>query len=107
VRFFALHGARGKVRYIGQCLFVLQQYVHRSVGCVYAAIDCLDFEFSRTGEGHLASRPGEQAKSIPTYHSLAACQEPVKRAAVNCPLSGHYPWQAIHADLSRPARFPA
>ena len=40
VRFFALHGAGGKVRYIGQCLFVLQQYVHRCVGCGYAAIHC-------------------------------------------------------------------
>jgi hypothetical protein len=75
VRFFALHGARRKVRYIGQCLFVLQQYVHRCVGCGYAAIDCLDFEFSRAREGHLGSRPGKQARSIPTYPSLGACQE--------------------------------
>ena len=80
MRFFALHGARGKVRYIGQCLFVLQQYVHRCVGCGYAAIDCLDFEFSRTREGHLGSRPGKQARSITTYRSLGVCQEPVKRA---------------------------
>ena len=63
VRFFALQGARGKVRYVGQCLFVLQQYVHKCVGCGYAAIDCLDFEFSRTREGHLGSRPGKQARS--------------------------------------------
>ena len=28
VRFFPLRGARRKVRYIGQCLFVLQQDVH-------------------------------------------------------------------------------
>ena len=75
VRFFALHGARRKVRYIGQCLFVLQQYVHRCVGCGYAVIDCLDFEFSRAREGHLGSRPGKQARSIPTYPSLGACQE--------------------------------
>ena len=82
VRFFALHGARGKVCYIVQCLFVLQQYVHKRVGCGYAAIDCLDFEFSRTREGHLGSRPGKQARSIPTYPYLGGCQEPGKRAAV-------------------------
>ena len=79
VRFFALHRLRGKVRHVGQCLFVLQQYVHRFVGCGYAAIDCLDFEFSRTREGHLGSRPGKQARSITTYHPLGACQEPVKK----------------------------
>lgn len=39
VRFFALQGARRKVCYIGHCLFVLQQYVHRCVGCGYAAIE--------------------------------------------------------------------
>src|ERR1035441_61562 len=88
VRFFALHGARGKVRYIVQCLFVLQQYVHRCVGCGYAAIDCLDFEFSRAREGHLGSRPGKQARSTPRYHSLGACQEPVKRAPASLPLKG-------------------
>ena len=78
-RFFALHRLRGKVRHVGQCLFVLQQYVHRFVGCGYAAIDCLDFEFSRTREGHLGSRPGKQARSITRYHPLGACQEPVKK----------------------------
>ena len=82
VRFFALHRLRGKVRYVGQCLFVLQQYVHNFVGCGYAAIDCLDFEFSRTREGHLGSRPGKQARSITRYHPLRACQEPVKKEPV-------------------------
>ena len=82
VRFFALPGARGKVCHVGQCLFVLQQYVHRFVGCGYAAIDCLDFEFSRTREGHLGSRPGKQARSITRYHPLRACQEPVKKEPV-------------------------
>jgi hypothetical protein len=81
-RFFALHRLRGKVRHVGQCLFVLQQYVHCFVGCGYAAIDCLDFEFSRTREGHLGSRPGKQARSITTYHPLGACQEPVKKEPV-------------------------
>src|ERR1035441_8512069 len=80
VRFFALHRLRGKVRHVGQCLCVLQQYVHRCLGCGSAAIDCLDFEFSRAREGHLGSRPGKQARSTPRYHSLGACQEPVKRA---------------------------
>ena len=76
-RFFALHGACGKVRYIGQCLFVLQQYVHSYVGCGYAAIDRLDFEFSRTSEGHLGCGPRKQADlSYLKYHSLEECQEP-------------------------------
>ena len=79
VRLFALHRLRRKIRHVGQCLLVLQQYVHRFVGCGDAAIDCLDFEFSRTREGHLGSRPGKQARSISTYPSLGACQEPVKR----------------------------
>ena len=74
VRFFALHRLRGKVRHVGQCLCVLQQYVHRCLGCGYAAINCLNFAFSRTREGHLGRRPGKQARSIPTYPALGACQ---------------------------------
>ena len=61
MRFFALRGACGKVHYIGQRLFVLQQYVHKCVGCGHAAIDCLDFEFSRTREGYLPTSPRKQA----------------------------------------------
>jgi len=62
VRFFALHRLRGKVRYVAQCLFILQQYVHKCVGCAYAAVHGLDFEFSRTREGHLGSRPGKMTR---------------------------------------------
>jgi hypothetical protein len=39
VRSFTLHSARGKVRYICQRLFVLQQYVHKCFGCGHAAIE--------------------------------------------------------------------
>ena len=80
VRFFALHRLRGKVRHVGQCLLILQQYVHKCVRCAYAVIDCLDFEFSRTREGHLGRRPGKQARSTSPYHSLGACQEPDERS---------------------------
>lgn len=64
VRFFALSGACGKIRYIGHCPFVLQQYVHKCVGCGSTAVDCLDFEFSRTREGYLPTSPGKQANPI-------------------------------------------
>ena len=82
VRFFVLHRLRGKVRHEGQCLFVLQQYVHKCIGCGYAAIDCLDFEFSRTREGHLGSRPGKRARSnsnIPLFGSLSRAREKVQQ----------------------------
>jgi hypothetical protein len=92
VRFFVLHRLRGKVRHEGQCLFVLQQYVHKCIGCGYAAIDCLDFEFSRTREGHLGSRPGKRARSnsnIPLFGSLSRAREKVvgseRWESGNCP----------------------
>ena len=87
VRFFALQGACGTVRYIGHCLFVLQQYVHRCVGCGYAAIDCIDFEFSRTREGYLPTGPGKQAIPTWTYLSLGTCQGSVSgRVTPHCTL---------------------
>ena len=77
VRLFGLHRPCKKVRYVGQCFFVLQQYVHKCVGCGYAAIDFADSELSRTREGHLGRRPGKQAKSyfkIPLSESMSrAC----------------------------------
>jgi hypothetical protein len=63
VRLFVLHRPRGKVRYVAQCSFVLQYYIHKCIGCGYAAVHGLDFEFSRTREGHLGSRPGKRARS--------------------------------------------
>jgi hypothetical protein len=78
VRFFVLHRLRGKVRHVGECFFILQQYVHKCVGCDYAAIDCLDFEFSRAREGHLGSRPGKHARSysnIPLLASMSRARE--------------------------------
>ena len=63
VRLFVLHRPRGKVRYVAQCSFVLQYYIHKCAGCGCAAVHGLDFEFSRTREGHLGSRPGKRARS--------------------------------------------
>jgi hypothetical protein len=33
VCFFVLHRPVGRVRYVAQCFFVLQQYVHKCIGC--------------------------------------------------------------------------
>ena len=74
VRLFVLHRPRGKVRYVAQCSFVLQYYIHKCIGCGYAAAHGLDFEFSRTRQGHLGSRPGKQARSysnIPLFGSMS------------------------------------
>jgi len=59
VCFFELHRPLERVRYVAQCFFVLQQYVHKCIDCGYAAVRDLDFECSRTREGHLGSRPRE------------------------------------------------
>ena len=64
VRFFVLHRLRGKVRHVGQCLFILQQYVHKCIGCDYAAIDCLDFEFSRTSPSSSVIRGSSTKKKL-------------------------------------------
>jgi hypothetical protein len=93
VCFFVLHRPRGKVRYVAQCFVVLQQYVHKCIGCGYAAVRVLDFEFSRTREGHLGSRPGKRARphiKIPLFRRMSrACKlEAIQRIAPKVLLPG-------------------
>lgn len=72
--FFVLLRPRRKVRYVAECFFALQQYVHKCIGCGYAAVHGLDFEFSRTREGHLGSRPEKWTRlllNIPLFGSMS------------------------------------
>jgi hypothetical protein len=74
MRFFALLRPRAKVRYVAECFFALQQYIHKCIGCGYAAVRGLDFEFSRTREGHLGSCPGKRAGlqfNVPLFESMS------------------------------------
>jgi hypothetical protein len=93
VRFFALLRPLGKIRYVVGCFFALQQYVHKCIGCGYAAVHGLDFEFSRTREGHLGSRRGKRARlhyNIPLFESVSKATSTLG-SVLNCnPESGAF-----------------